>query len=516
MAKYRFKLGNWEFTTAAPKSQKNSQKKGVGASRAQARFDVLAFLPRLLHWIGFAAILTWSVFVGAVATLHINFESVGLLYSLALVITLLGLWALVSVLVGRKFTVDPPALVPVLIFALLTTTAYLISPDNPLRPSDARNTFGVANMRHLAAIGVIAFIFLYYFSTVFIRTFRQLNFAVRAMFLGLGLTILAHVWGVYVSAGATRFSQLNESITIITVAIPTLMIALLYRSGRNWAKFAQALSLIATFILVMMSGTLIAPKIGATVGLLAIYLITYLNEPNSWKQTLSAVKNQLAPVFNGKTNVTAYFAETRQFWMALFLISWIIFLVLWFILNRVDLAEFARSIVSDWKNVFDSIDNFRELIVGNGAQGVITNTTAADVLSFQGLLGFLGYVVVGLSALIWGVRKARYEVKNLTKDYMRTGMMFLPLILGGIVTCLVGPFNLLPSLIWWFALSLIVISAVELPAKLELQTLRISARYRGKLEIFAKLVRIALLVAIVIALWTLVSMSVQLFNQGVI
>ncbi|MCA9379113.1 hypothetical protein KC640_01670, partial [Candidatus Dojkabacteria bacterium] len=129
-----------------------------------------ALLQRILTLLALTYIVLSTLLLGVVILGYSTLDSALLAALLNSVIVLTAVWLGLMLLCGWSYVVDPPLFVPVLVFALLVTVTYLLSPGLTGQAGNPANTFGVVGTKMISVAGLSASIFLYYFVNAFVNT----------------------------------------------------------------------------------------------------------------------------------------------------------------------------------------------------------------------------------------------------------------------------------------------------------------------------------------------------------
>lgn len=501
MRRYRLQIGSQAINLSTPDLQ----------GLTKGRFG---FIRDLVSKLGSLLISLFLVSVALLAIFHINYESVLLYYGLYAVILLLAGWAIVSVLTGSKFTIDPPLFVPVLLFALLTTTAYLLSPNNPLSPTDPRNTFGVDGARFIAAIGVITFIFLFYFMVTYLRSARRITWASRAVLLGAALVPVIYLLVTRLKLFVMFSAQVDAVSLLLAVWIPVNLLLVLFRPMRKVAQLGLILSLVLSVVVSFQDFTFVNSF--ATSVVLLIILVMYLwHRSDEFDGLGKYLKENLSVTFTGEKDWQVFISESRALWMAGFVIVWILLSVVATIVNKHNLASVVNGVVADYRTAFQSLIDIRTLVVGNGAAAKLTGTTVTDIISFQGLLGVIAYITITVAVIrVWAQKVKQYlsGAKGLTSF----SWVWFPLIITLPLLALVTKLNMVVALLWWVMVAMM--SAILMLQYREKEvalweTWKVKSANLARVLPFAQIVVIVVIVGVGI---TLINMLTQLFVQGVI
>lgn len=500
MRRYRLQIGGAAVNLSAPDFQRGG--------------GFFGLVRDLVSNLGAYLITIFLAVVSLIPIFHANFDSVILYYGLYAVILLLAGWAIVSILVGSKFTIDPPLFVPVLLFALLTTTAYLLSPNDPLRPTDPRNTFGVDGARFIAAIGVITFIFLFYFFVTYLRSAGKILWASRALLFGAALVPVVYLLVTKLKISVLFSAQMDVIGMFLALWIPMSLLLILFRPLRKSAQALLIVSFVLSVWLSFQDFSLINSFV--TTITLIVSLITYLwFRSDEFNGLGKYFRENIGATFTGEKNWQEFIFKTRAAWFLGFILVWIVIVLLTAITNKYNIGVVVNSIAADYSGAFQTLKDARTLIVGNGAAAKLTGVSFADVVSFQGLLGIFAYIIITVAVVRTSFIKLKQYLQSV-KGSNSSAWVWFPVIIGVPLLALIAQLNMLVALLWWVGATLL---SAELVSQLKEKEMTVWETWKLKSKALTRVIPIVQIVVIfvisVVAI-TLVNMLTDLFIKGVI
>lgn len=430
------------------------------------QWDIFA---NLAHRVGFVAVLALCVLLPLQAILYpVDFDSYQVYTMLVVAMVSLAAWAIVSWVLGTKFIVDPPLFVSVLLFALLSTTAYLLSPADLLNPGSALNTFGREGERGIAAIGVLLVLSIYYFGNSFLFSSKRLGMLIKGLIYVPSLVlILAAVMSILRIGG---FAYL--SIAFLAVLwVPVGAVFYLLRPSRALFRVVHLLAVLAS--LYILQGLLIQM---ALVLLAVVIAVIWWQRKVNLLIEIKSLRRVVTQVFAGKLSLKELNANTYM--LQLLLLALALGVIL---LTQARASDFVPYISSLWTSTVEvfklNAASLQSLLFGTGFGRVVTQdgSTFTQIISAQGIVGMLGYIVVSISAVTfaWPAAKQALAGKG---DMYRLGL-WLVLILVPLVAVISTPPTLLIAL-WWLVVTAFTAEKLILTRKLNLATATWRPRFR--------------------------------------
>lgn len=316
----------------------------------------------------------------------------GVLKALILIVPLcVGVFLATAVLNGKRKFIDPPFFLPILLFALGTTTSSVL-----VSLPSLSNTFGSPNIRGLAGVTVISMMAIYYLSSIYLHNRELYRRAFKLLIAG----IITYITLVFVN----KYSELMtyENLTLGIGALGGIFV--LTKSTphlRSW-KFAMAIvvALMYFYAFLNVKATLISLNfilIPAVFAFVILLITLYLSKRSFYKVILEDTKRNFSHLKSRRFNFWEFF-RLLSVW-AIILMPVVLILVLIFA-NAGNAA--GLSIISDsLKTTTDSLTsisnyastNFSVLLFGAGADSLrLSSSLVGNVILTQGLLGIISYI----------------------------------------------------------------------------------------------------------------------------
>lgn len=488
MRKLKFQIQGRELALSAPMVSTGSKLGNVARTLNIAALVLLMFT---------FLFLPLSIFLG-----NVTYENSVFGFFLTLIIIIAGLTCSYFVLVGRKGLVDPEHFLSVLFFALVVITSSVFQ-----SPAHISNTFGTANVRALAGILIMAFIGLFYFTNVLIKSKQLFNSAVKAILIGLFVTV---VFAVVNSLTLTKTLPF-DNLPIMFVALMGIVYSII-----AFKKYRLPLLLVLVVSLILLfgvnSGTplnsinIIRILLPAFITTIIVGILIYRNVSREYFK-----KFQLVFSLKGQKIVKS-FDILNVLMVGLPLLFLIVLLVLLFT-NNISIAGLLDPInnsLTVLNNYFRTTTfNLGKLLIGNGAYDVNTvtsNLNAAvsllrNVIMTEGVLGLFGYLflwMIGISAAVKGFTQSIKDKEMLLTLPLVFVLIFVP------IYSLFAYSGVLLVILWWASFALIVRYSAKFSDKEESWEIR-GMLLKNRKGRAVKLILVLLIIAF--ALFSLVSFS---------
>ncbi|MBL8015577.1 MAG: hypothetical protein JNK26_05325 [Candidatus Doudnabacteria bacterium] len=462
--------------------------------------------------LGFAIALIASVLLPWQVLSFSGYDSANIYTLLVAVVIMLACWGVMFALAGSKFVIDPPLFIPVLLFALLTTTAFLLSPADFLNPGSPRNTFGVAGARFTAAIGVIAFISVYYFFNSFVNNRNRVTLFTRGLIVSIA-AVMVVLGGLLVFSLDNLLSpQLNALLLLAEVWVPFGLVVFLFRPGRGLVKLGVLASvLIAGFLSLHLANVLWTKLVSVLV--LAVLFGWYVrNSAPAWKKQFDYAISHIREVLRGELEVQKYVKETTAVIFAAGLVVWSVGVLAYIFVDRVDIVGGAMAFRPLINQVTSAATSAQSILFGIGVQGSSVANTFLEILRSQGVIGLAGYLVVTISAIRFTWQRAKQELKDKKSNFFYLSL--LPVILTVPLMALVMRVNTLLVATWWIALAIITANHLVSYRKLGLDVINFSKVKNKWLRRLLPVAQLAVVFLILLAGVTLLQLVADLFMRG--
>lgn len=432
---------------------------------------------------------------------------------LNMVVVLSAAWLGLMLLCGWAFIVDPPLFVPILVFALLVTASYLLSPTLSNQGGNPANTFGISGAKMISVAGLSASIFAYYFINVFVNTAARL----RAFFLGLiwGVVLLAIMATIGAEANIVTLSSQAEldASKYLLMMVPSIFFFLLLGKNNNWGFWAAVVGIVLNFYV-----ALNAPLamwvwiIGAVIGI-AVLVVLATMTGFSISESFKTLRKSTVQALSGQASVASVFLNSPVLSLAALFIIYLIVMVVAFVGAKLQFATEASKLASDYQLAFAGITDVRTLLFGGGAVSNRVTAGLADIIAYNGLLGLVAYL------LLWGsvIRLAlqRMLIGLTEKSPRYEVVVLLPILLG---LPLLGIFTAVPALgwwVWWLAVGYLTADLLITKRKPRSDLLP-TWKWRQNLTLIAPIVQIIGIVVIIVAASALTRVITDLFTQATI
>lgn len=383
----------------------------------------------------------------------ITFESKWLGYLLIAELILLGLWLTASLLVGKQLLIDPPLFVSVLIFALLTTVSYLLSPGDPLKPTDARNTFGVPDVKFLSALAIIAFIGSYYLTTAWLYTADRVRLVWKTAIFGIIAFVLLGTSWINWAPTKLLSNQIWQYNQLVLLSIPLLANISLFRRNRTQLTAISLLTLLVAGVVGYQVADIFWTKLTVALVLIAQIVWVWRTTAVSIGELLSNFRLNLQKLVSRKLEFADFVYKNNTLLLILFALIWLIALVVWTLVNKFDIATELSNLVRGYTIIFTQATGVQAVIVGSGISSTIAGSSLMNILRAQGLVGLVAYIVLGISSLMFVLKRARQELTS-KKTGQALSLSTIAFLVAVPLLSLLQNLTLYAVWWWWFLLSL--------------------------------------------------------------
>ncbi len=390
---------------------------------------------------------------------NIDSETSILKYLLIFLPLILGLYLSTVVLNGKRRIVDPEFFLAVLLFALGTTSAAVLT----LNPS-LSNTFGSTSIRALSGIALISFIILFYLTNIYIHNRVLLRRSIKLLLAGFILFLILRF---------LTLQSITDSVNINLMLITLAGIAVLTKSSINLRWFKISLIIILSVIGIWSYTHDQLATIGLSYVLLPLFFVLLVILIVFY----FAKRNFLKVIFKGSMSFweeTMHSKKVDIFKFIKYLIDWlmllspIIVLVVFFLINRDQnillslQSQFEQNlksfnVISDFSAGVNS-QTINIFLFGKGSMSLVpSDSLISNVIISQGLLGLISYLAIFLYAILNGI-------KCLLKTFKKGGNYTLPLFLVFILLLIpLESFYFYPGMLmltlWWFAFALLSVKS---------------------------------------------------------
>lgn len=319
-------------------------------------------------------------------------------------------------LLARRYEVfiDPSGFIPILVFALLITTASILTPD-----ATEADTFGSVFMKSSGALPVLAFVGMFYITVYLLRSIRYLRLLYSTTTIGLVALFVLSLLGI-------DTTQLVPIALLFSLPFYGLY-AFMHRHS-FW--FFLALSILtsifildneffsdsAWFIILLVSGLSGLFVISLSMGLKALTITSVLEDI---KKEWSIVSKTYA---DDSIDINVVYGFSHSILKVILLLSPIFALsgALFLILN--DSAVYDQ-VVTAQRDLFEAqVELFEDsdtivALAGNGANSFSPgNSFINNIFAVHGLIGLLAYIVLFGTILYLSVTTFASSLKDTKSD----------------------------------------------------------------------------------------------------
>ncbi len=398
---------------------------------------------------GVVYVLAWPILTLLMLS-EPNPSSTILVSMLVIEILLAGILLLSLVTRGWEILIDPPLILPVLLFVFLTTLAYLLAAvDGGELQIDLFSTFGTNDAKSLGAIAVAAFAGWFYLGLVFIRGVFRVNWWWRT------ILITAALWLLFTAFGITNVpaSQVKE------VALLAQFAVIIFGSLFVWGGYSSSKSLWVLVGLLVALGVSFSftqeplSKLFTPFVLIASALILRGKKAFRPKSTIATLWYAGKNWTQGKSHAGSILVAQPIVSMLLLAIVLLVITFAWGGARGVDWAAELNEFGRQYANYFGNVTSWTGLLFGQGAKVNYYSVTAVDVLHYQGLLGGVAYMVICGSALWYAlrVRASRYS------------QVLFPVILAPVIWAITTEMTFGVSMWWWGLVAFMVAQELKVP-----------------------------------------------------
>lgn len=408
-----------------------------------------------------------------------------------LVWVILLLVAMVSgvILAGWKFLTDPPGLIQVLVFSLLSVAAYLFAPISGGVEAVyvGANTFGAIGVEYLAGLFVMGFVGVFYFIQLFTNTERKLDKLTSAVVVAMALVVLITaldpvsasymlhllIPAVFVLAAHLLFGR-GERLALLSA--PGLVIGLLMLTQQSFGLGEMLLILLSLLVMLVIWLRLNSWQLNSPVNEVRVMVRKYLN--NSDLGMFESAKDVAGSVLIFTT------------------IAWFLVVVAWILTNSSMISAEIEQLVAPYQNLNLLVDEWPAWLVGNGATFVSQGSTLATVIAYQGLVGVVAYLVLIGSSILITLQATRKEFAR-PESFGLESMILVPVIIFTPLAMLVADVSFGLMFFWWVAFGIL---AARLTIPRDLTSDLLSQLKFGRLSIQRRLpwIQLAAIIALVV------------------
>jgi hypothetical protein len=399
-------------------------------------------------------------------------QDTGLLQFLIISIPVLtAVYIAVLILNGRSKLIDPPFFIPVLIFALCTTTASVLTV-----PASIANSVGFIGYRSQSGLVVMLIVASFYLINVYINDLKLFRRSVKIILSGLLLAGFAMLIS-FANLAALQTNFWPLAVLILTGSI----ISLTYMRKFRLTFF----SIVVIFFMIALSSTPLDKTTYATlsqiifshiVSSVGILLTLHISNKSLLKSKLLNIFNFLRGIIRDR-RIDDY-KKFRDVFLISSIASTLLLVVLLIIVSAFGVVSISTlfspliSLSDSFQQLIASKD-FSKVVFGLGVDSYIqSGSFLVNILKTQGLLGFAGYLFIW----IYGIRQSSLYLKyslahnNIYKlvAFLAYVMMFIP-----VLSVFIYP-GLQLHLLWWTSFALLAVFSRLSKSKLESSVITIS------------------------------------------
>lgn len=355
-------------------------------------------LDRLLNFI---PTFGWAIVLAAVVLLPLHFQwlkpagaELPFLFMGLVFVLIIAILAII-VLSGWRYLVDPPLFINVLVFALLVVGGYLFVPlvdPSSVGQVSGSNTFGITGVKYLGGLFVMGFVMLFYALHMFVTTNARFSTLAQAFALSVVLAMIVLAFDA---------SLTTTVATVSMVAFPFGLLYSLYGSGRWLAALSLVASVFAAAFIALNAANLAFMLIPFLVLITTVFGLLAIN---NWVLR--------APELNLRKGLINAIQTNALFVLLLVIGLWFATSVVWLLSNSAGLNQYLQGMGNAFQAVFAQLDQIGLLLIGVGATKTPAVTTLLSIILYQGLVGLLAYLLLGVSSLVALRRAISYEHSN--------------------------------------------------------------------------------------------------------
>lgn len=493
MKKYRVIVPgiNKEFKFTVPKvgTQKESgNKRNTKSKKNDSNTIEGNTLYSLLNYIelkAFYLLLTVIPFSYLFINNDLTDEGSIFIVTLLLLIVFLAIYISRSLLIGFKNLKEPKGLIPILTFGLLLSVIALIND-----PATAANTFGTDTVKGISSLAVVAFILLFYFTSIFLTNGKHVKKAFLIVVLGFTLGMVVELLDENI--GGTSY------LTGIFI-LPILWVLLQTKSYWHYLFIGIFILTISNFIQGASENLpgggddfliFIILTITALIALF-INIIKVLTVEGFLKRTISNLKTTALELASFRDKDKRSILDNLiSFQISIFRMLFLLFPIIAFGIliamysKNMEITEILNLPASQLELTFEDLerqDNNQSILFGDGSDNILggVSLTASTLLS-SGVLGLSLYILlwimgiyVALMKFISFNRSRNTELSLLFQSLLFT-LLFIPAF-----SFFIYP-GLIPLIIWWIALG-ITLNINDREVKVsEIKYRQLNLNFKGK------------------------------------
>jgi hypothetical protein len=467
-------------------------------------------IQRVLGRLAVAALAILTISIPFISLVAVRFESEYLHYLLATVFTATAVAVSWIILTKWQHLIDPPMFLSVLLFALLTISAYLLSESDAglLVQSDQTrqaNTFGASGAKVLSGLMIMASMGLFYLTAMFSRTNKQLKLLNRIVFFTL---LLSPVLLLLFQREAIELDVL------VTLSVPVLILFTIWSSNIWWmiaGLFAAVFGLYPLFKATS-SWQLILVVVLSWVAWLWVWLFA-----QDWKIDVGFQKlaGNIRQLKLRKISVGRVLQESQTMLAILVALALLIGLVIWIIISQVNLGTQLAVTIDDIRSAWAQLTSTRAMIFGTGAQlGYSYNTNLAYVIHYQGMLGILGYLILGISAWWFAGKQMWSAVQDGVKNIWP--VVTFPFIFALPLVAVLSRISVVETIMWWLILGLTAAYALSPKRSFKATQIKSWGWRKLKFSRFVPLLQLIIIILLIVTWVVLTRSTWSLIVTGVL
>lgn len=352
--------------------------------------------------------------------------------TIAVGLAFVAIWQVV--VLGRKRVIDPPGFIGILSFALLSILAWIAGPlllDVPpasLAGIREFNTFGGSDTKALAGLAVISLVGVYYLGNLFLDKRHKIQKALATLLLVLTLSLVMYLVGL-VDTNLQYFLPLNALLVLLSWAFTFV------RKGSrgDLAFFTIFVVSSASFLIIdnpyvwrVLTGLILT-----FLGWLWVWLLMENFQFDlrfaGWRAAVKKILNRQEPI-----NRLLEFSLLNT----LFVILWlVVLLVLWIVYYQPPISSELSILFAFPQEILAAFSNFGGALMGTNPNLTVLQpeTFLYEVITYQGLLGLLAYLVLAGTVIYITVRQAFRDREQGRGDHSYAlwvipGVLFVPIV----------------------------------------------------------------------------------------